>query len=88
MHKIGNLNTGERKRCRREIDTADEFVTDNTSINLSGPSDDEWNMDATIIEELLASDMCTSVVAHEKDDGIVRESFIIESFEDLPDFPI
>ena len=88
MHKIWNLNTRKRKRCRCEIDTTDQFVTDSTRINLSGPSDDEWDMDTPVIEELLATDMCASVIAHEKDNGIVGESFIIESQENLPDLLI
>ena len=88
MHKIRNFNASERKRRWCEINTADEFVTDNTGINLSGPSDDEWNMNAAIIKELLTTNMRASVVTHEKDDGIVRESLIIKSLENLPDLLI
>ena len=85
LHKIRNFSTGERKRCRCEIDTADKFVADTTGINLFGPSDDEWNMDTAVIEELLTTNMRPSVVTHEKDDGIVGESLIIKSQENLPD---
>ena len=77
MHEIGDLNTSKRKHCRRKIDTTDELVTNDAGFNVSGPSDNEWNVDAAIVEKLLATDVCAPVITHEKDDCVVRESLVI-----------
>ena len=45
-------------------------------------------MDAAIIKELLTTDMRPSVITHEEDNRVVRESFIIQPFEDLSDLLI
>ena len=51
-------------------------------------SDDQWNVGAFVVKELLASGVADPVVGEEYDQGIFKDTFLFEPLHDLSDVPV
>ncbi len=51
-------------------------------------SDDQRNMQPLVVTELLASGMADAVIGHEEDNGLIKNSFRLQSLDDLPNLAI
>ena len=87
FHPLGDLIARGGKRKSRYADMLDQVVP-LLPLWDARASDDQWNVGAFVVKELLAPGVADPVVGEEYDQGIFKDTFLFEPLHDLSDVPV
>ena len=85
LHVPRRLDAGELQARRGEVDRADKLVGDRARLDVTGPADHKRDVDAPVVEPLLAADVRPAMVAEVEHDRAVGQAVVVQPLEVLAD---
>src|SRR5262245_50251547 len=87
-HFFRNPGSGDRNQGRGEIEETNQVFARRAWLDLARPADDQWDVNALVVDPSLAARHPASVIAEEKHDRVVGHPRAVERFEDVADLVI
>lgn len=87
LHPFRKLESRRREGDRGHVDVLDEILAHLPGGD-AGAADDEGNVSAFVIEELLAPRMADAVVGHEDDERVLEQTLPFQPRHHLADVPV
>ena len=84
MQRNRRIDAGRFQNRGTDIDRHHQILAHLTWPDFARPTHDHGDANATVVEELFAANMATSVIADEEDDGIVGQSLGFQFSKFLP----
>ena len=91
LHCRGRVDAPEPQRADGDVQEVDQVLADRSRpvtfrLKLFRDAHHQRHMDASLVEKLLAARHGTPVIAEEKDDRIIRQTFLFQPLQDFSDF--